>query len=503
MPGERSQRSPAATSPIDPAEAHDARAGAAIRWSVSGQLGVQAMRLGFGVVLARLLSPHEFGLLALVTVLTQFMTSVADVGFEDALVQQRELEERHRSSVFWATVGLGAALSLGTFLAAPAIARFYAVGEVRPLVELLAALFLLRSIGIVPRALLARRLAFRRLIAIEAGAAAAAGLVGVGLAAGGFGVASLAAQLLAATALESLLLWRASAWRPALALRGSALGELVGLSAYRVATRTLGYWGQHLDQLLVGKLIGVGPLGLYERAYTLIRFPVLYVSRAVARATFPSLSGIQEDAARMRALHLRTTGAVALVTFPLCTGLFASAHPLVTGVLGDHWRDAVPLVRILTVASLVQSVATLTSSLYLSQGRTDLHFRMNLLQSLSMIAAVVVGRYWGVTGVAVGYTVGTMVTALPTLWVAGRLVALPLRSLVAHLRPVFLASLTMALVVLGLGATAGAHVGALPLLAGEIAAGVVTYLAALQLFRAEPLRDVLDALRRSARAGTA
>jgi O-antigen/teichoic acid export membrane protein len=398
---------------------------------------------------------------------------------------------------------LGGVLSLAAFLAAPAIARFYGVAEVRPLVELLAPLFVVGSIGTVPRALLVRRLAFPRLIAIEGGTTAAGGLVAVGLAANGFGVASLAAQLLAAEALESALLWRASGWRPALVLRRSALGELFGFSAYRVATRTLGYWGQHVDQLLIGKLLGVGPLGLYERAYVLIRFPVLYVSRAVARATFPSLSLIQDEVARMRAIHLRTTGAVALVTFPLCMGLFAAAEPLVTGLLGAQWREAVPLVRILAVASLVQSVASLTSSLYLSQGRTDLHFKMNLLQSVTMIAAIVVGRRWGVTGVAAGYTVATVAVALPTLWVAGRLVALPLRTLAAHLRPLFAASATMTLVVLGLDATARGWLGPLPLLAAEVAAGGLTYLAALQLFRVESLRDALDALRGPAPADTA
>src|SRR6185369_3174341 len=129
-----------------------------------------------------------------------------------------------------------------------------------------------------------------------------------------------------------------------------ALHDLFGFGVYRPLARTLGYCARNLDQFLIGKLLGSEALGLYARAYGLARFPVVYVSRSIVGVMFPSLAMIQSQTARVRAVFLRTTGAVALVTFPLCIGLAVAAEPLVVGTLGEQWRDTVPSLQILSLA---------------------------------------------------------------------------------------------------------------------------------------------------------
>src|SRR6185503_5736722 len=138
------------------------------------------------------------------------------------------------------------------------------------------------------------------------------------------------------------------------------------------------------------------------------------------------------DRERVRRTHLRTTGAVALATVPMCLGIAALAEPLVLGVFGAQWRDMIPLVRILSVAGLLQSITSLSASLFLSQGRPDLHLRVMLLQSVTTIVAVLVGRYWGITGVAVAYVLAAMIVTVPTLYFAGRLVGLSITDLFAR-----------------------------------------------------------------------
>ncbi len=468
----------------------------ALAWSASGQIAGQVIRFAFGIALARLLSPHAFGLVAMVTVLTQFVGSIADIGLEEALVQRRELDEVQRSSVFWTMLLAGCVLAVGTFLAAPWIATFYGAAELRPLAEMLSAVFALHALGTVPRALVARRLDFRRSAQVECIAATVAGLCAITLARKGFGTVGLAAQILVGEAVESLLLLWASGWRPRFRLEPAAIGDLLGFGLYRVATRLLGYWSQHADDLLVGKLLGAGPLGLYSRAFNLMRLPVLYVSRAIARVTFPSLSLIQDDPERVRRVFLRTTGAVALVTVPLCMGLFACAESFVVGVLGPQWREAAPLLRVLSVGGLLQSITTLTSSLYLSQGRPDLHLRLNVLQNFSTIAAVVIGIHWGVQGVALGYVAATALSAAPTLYFAGDLVGLRLASVLSHTRTVFLAGAVMTVAVLGVGAYAQPHLSALALFGVQVLAGALVYGVSIGILRARPLLDVLDALHR-------
>ena len=469
----------------------------ALTWSASGEIAAQAIRFAFGIALARLLSPRDFGLMAMVTVVIQFVIGNADLGFEEALVQQREVSEAHRSSAFWAMLASALVLAVGLIAAAPWIAAFYGVPELSPLAAALSVLFMLRVLGSVPRAIVARRLDFRIPASRRCAAAAVAGTCAVLLAWRGFGVWSLAADLLVATAVESLLLLRASGWRPRFELHLAALRQLAGFGAYRPAARALNYWAQHMDQLLVGKLLGSNALGLYARAFNLARFPVMSVSRVVVGVLFPSLALLHDDAARLRGVYLRTTAAVALVTVPVCLGLFAAATPFVIGVLGPQWREAIPLLRILSLTGLFQSMTVLATSLYLSQGRPDLLLRLTIVQRLTMIAAILVALRWGLVGIATAQLVSAALNAVPTLFFAGRLVDLPLRTVLAHLWRVFLAGVLMAALVLAVDHLTSAELPPLGLLALEVVAGAVAYWAALRTLRVQPYHDLIDVLARA------
>jgi O-antigen/teichoic acid export membrane protein len=482
---------------VDAAGDYRGRAVRALTWNVAGRFAVQGVRFGFGVALARMLSPGDFGLLAMVTLLLQFGKSLADLGFGDALVQKRDLTERHRSAVFWTGLVTAIGLTAATWVLAPAIAAFYEVAELAPLARVLAPLFLLGAVEIVPRAIVERRLDFRRVVQVECAAAVLAGGVAVALAWRGAGVTSLVVQLLLATALESAFFLAASGWRPRWTWSASALGDLVGFGTNRVMTRTFGYWSRHVDELLVGKLIGVTALGLYTRAFNLIQVPVVYVSRAAARALFPSLAEIQDDAARVRRTHLRTTAAVALATVPMCFGLAALAEPVVLGLFGAQWRDMIPLVRILSVAALAQSITGLSASLFLSQGRPDLHLRVTLLQSGSTIVAVLVGRAWGVAGVALGFSLAAALVAVPTLHLAGRLVGSTIADVVRRVAPIVVAGVVMTAAVVLIDQWALAGHTPLERLAAGIAVGVAVYAGCIRIGRVDAMDDVAAVLRRS------
>jgi len=491
LPPGRRLPSPAAATP----GAYRQRALSAVKWSVSGDLTEQALRFTFGVALARLLSPREFGLIATLTALTQIAGSISDLGLEDALVQRHQLTEAHRSSVFWLVLLSGASLTAALVVSAPAIGALYGVPELVPLAVALSALFVLYAIGAVPRAILARRLNFRIIAGLQCVIAIVSGSCAVTLAWRGFGAMSLAADLLITAALESVLLWVASGWRPRFEVRLAALRDLLGFSANRLFSRMLTLSAAPIDQLIIGKFLGSGVLGLYARAYGIMRFPVLYVSRAIVRVMFPSLAVIQHDAARVREMYLRTTAAVALATFPICLGLFATAEPLVIGVLGPHWRDAVPLLRILSLAGMVQCITRLAGTVFLSQGHAALQLRLTGVERVLTLAAIVIGLRWGGLGVATAYVLATALSAVPTFYFAGRLIGLRSGALFAQLSPVLLSSAVMTGVVFGVGAAVPAGLGMHVRLALQVPAGVLAYWVALRLLRVAAYQDVLALLR--------
>jgi PST family polysaccharide transporter len=459
-------------------------------------MAVQLISFAFGIALARLLSPREFGLMAMLTVLTQFVAQIPNLGLEEALIQKRDLDESHRSSVFWALLVVGLLLAAGFVLCAPWIAAFYETRELTPLAALLSVALVLRTVGSVPRALMLRQLNLRPSVMLQCAAAVGGGSCAVALAWAGWGAASLAFQLIVTSGLESLLLFVASTWRPRLEFRAAALRDLLGFTTHRFATRGLNYWAQNIDQLLIGKFLGSDPVGLYVRAYNLVRFPVVQVSRATIRVMFPSLALIQDEPARVRDVYVRATGAVALATFPMCMGLFAVAEPFVVGVLGPQWRDTVPLVRVLSLAAVMQSITTLAGSLYLAQGRADLQLRVTALQRVLTIGAIAVGLQFGVLGVAVARVGAAALNVVPTFYFAGRLVNLRVTALLARAGPVFGAGAVMTAIVVGVDSWAAAHLAELARLGLDVLTGVLVYWLALRLLRVRAYVDVVDLLRR-------
>lgn len=466
----------------------------ALKWNASGELAVQVIRFAFGIALARLLSPREFGLMAMLMVLIQFVISNADLGFEEALIQKRDIAEVHRSSVFWIVIASGLVLAACQIALASWIAKLYGVEELANLAIGLSAVFVLRVIGTVPRAIIARKLDFHIAVPRWCAAVTLAGSCAVTLAWLGFGVVSLVVELLVSTAMESLLLWRASNWRPRFELRVAAVRELVGFSAYRPATRALNYWAQRIDQLLVGKLIGSSALGLYARAFNVTRFPVMSVARVIVDVMFPSLARIREDAARVRSIYLRTIGVVALGSVPIGMGLFVTAEPFVLAVLGPQWKGAIPILRILSIAGLCESLTVFSTSLCLARGRADLVLRLTVAQRLLMIGAIVFALRWGVLGVATAQLVCAVINVLSTLYFAGGLVDLPIGTVLAHLSRIFLAGLLMTALVTAVGLWATPRFGLLRVFGIEVVAGIAAYWVALHLLRVGAYRDLADVL---------
>jgi O-antigen/teichoic acid export membrane protein len=474
---------------------------AALQWNVSGEAAAQGMRFAFGIWLARLLTPRAFGLMAILMILVQVLLANADLGFEEALIQRRDVREAHRSSVFWALLLPGLGLGAVQVAVAPWLARFFDVGELAPLATGLSVVYLLRVVGTVPRAIVARDLDFRIVASRRCAAVGLAGACAVVMAWRGWGVTSLAAEVVLSTGLESVLLLRASRWRPRLELRLAALRELAGFGAYRPVTGALNYWAQRLDQLLIGKLIGSNSLGLYARVFNVTRFPVVSVARVFVNVVFPSLSGIQDDAAHVRDVYLRTTGAVALAAVPIAMGLWAAAEPFVLGVLGPQWRGAIPILRILALGGLFDSLIVFSTGLYLAQGRADLVLWLTVAQRAFTIVAVVIGLAWGVLGVATAQLLAAAVGVLPMLLFAGRLVDLPLRTVLARLAPVVAAGMVMAATVAGVGRWAAPGHGMVSLLGLEVVVGAASYWTVLHLLAASAYRDLMAAIGSAIRPG--
>lgn len=420
------------------------------KWLAFSQAGRVIAQLIGMLILARLLSPSDFGVLAMAMLVTGFAAIFRDFGTVQAVIQRRELPSALLDSVFWLNVGFGLAIAVLLALLAPIIAVAMREPQLTGVLWLLAPAFPIVSLGLVQQALLERASRFRSVALIECCAAFAGLATGVLAALAGWGVYSLVSQTIVTWIVVMAGLWVASKWRPAWRCSLALIRELGSFSGNLVGYNIFYYFSRNIDTVLIGRFLGATDLGYYNLAYRLMMWPLQNIAWVAGRAFFPALSRLQDDKQRLRQAYVRAAAAVFLLTAPLTLGLFVLREPVVLALMGERWLKVADLLFWLAPLSMVQSVKTTVGSLYLSIGRTDILFRISVVYVMALTCAIVVGLQWGLEGVAAAYGATVLVFFWPTLAIPFRLVGLSVPAFLRRLTPTFFAALLMALFVAAL-----------------------------------------------------
>ncbi|OLT52244.1 lipopolysaccharide biosynthesis protein [Cellulosimicrobium sp. CUA-896] len=332
-----------------PDRAHRAAHGA--RVVVVGQAVRFVLQLAGLAALARLLTPADFGLVAMVTAVVGVAEVLRDFGLSSAAVQARRLSEQQQSNLFWLNGAIGVALAGGLVLVGPLVERFYGTPGVATVVALLAPAVLLSALSTQFRARLNREMRFTALAVSDVVAQAAALVVAVSIAlARGDFVALVGQQLtLALVALCSLALW--TRWLPGRPRRGAGMAHLLRFGGNVAATQLLGYLSRNVDTLVVGRVLGDVAVGVYSRAFQLLMLPLSQINAPATTVALPVLSRSQDDPADFRRLVVRSQGILLTVVLGAVSLLFTAAPLVVEVFLGPQWEDAVPILRLLCVAA--------------------------------------------------------------------------------------------------------------------------------------------------------
>ncbi len=466
----------------------------ASRWALSSRVFIQGISFIFGIYIARLLTPDDYGLVAMVLVFIGFAETLTNFGFGSALIQGKDINENHYNSVFILNLIVGITLMMVMIYLADYVAKFYGRSE---LVHIVISLSLMLLIGIlmqVPMAILSRSLDFKSIATADLISLFAGISLAIYLAKNGFGYWSLIANLLVKQFLNYLLLMRFSSWSPRLKFQRSCIESLLSFSGYLFGTKILQYVAGNVDKLIMGKYLGGDAVGLYDRSLSMMFFPLRNISQVVAKVIFPSLSSIQDDKVRVKSIYLRVISAVALFTFPLVVGMFVVSDVFIKSVLGAAWMGAVPLIKIFCIAGMAMSLVSISGAVYLSQGKSKVQFKVNIFTQLLKVAAVVVGVRWGVIGVAFAYTAAIVINSMITLKVAGSLIGASLGEIITAVLPLLLASLCMGLGV-WLFERIFSHENGYVLLLSQIILGVLIYLSIVFSFKLEPSGEIVKLIK--------
>ncbi len=472
-----------------------------LKWTLAAQVMSQGARFLISVLLARLLAPVDFGLLAMTAVFTGFADLFSDFGFSSALIQRKEIEDRHYSSVFWLNLGLGILLAGLAVAAAPLVSRFYHEPRLASIMMVISISFPLASLSLVQRAALTRAMEFRSLGLIDTGTAIVSGGIAIVLAMRGFGVWSLVWQLLLSSVLTVLATWWVTGWRPQWSFDRAALADLFGFSANLTGFSLINYWFRNGDNMVVGKYFGSAALGIYARAYNLMLLPLTQITYVVSKVMFPALSRMQDDKARVRSVYLRSIALIALITFPLMLGLLVVADHFVLAIYGNAWAGVIPILRMFCVLGLVQSISSTAGSIYQSQGRTDWMFWWGTIYALLYIGGIILGVWLGSSmAVAACLTVvGILLTPVGFI-VSGKLIGMSFLHVAKSAWGVLACATAMACSIWFLGALLPPSWSHWAYLSVVVPFGVGVYAVLIHLFQLAPYRELRTLLTRQVRA---
>ncbi len=378
------------------------------------------MNVSATMLLARLLRPSDFGLLAMVTVVTGFLANFADFGFSTAATQRATLTQAQVSGLFWVNLRISILNALLLAGSAPLLAWFYGEQSLVAITLVLAIGTLAMGISMLQLGLLRRQMRFGTVVGIDLAAMTISIAAGIGLAVAGAGYWALVAQQVLLQVLQAAGLWMLCRWRPSRPSRSATmkdpeLRELMSFGTYATAAKLVNYIGRQIDQVLVGRMVGAGPLGLYSKAYTWAMMPFHQVYYPLMGVVVSSLSRLQDDPGRYR--HYVRTALLGIfgATFGAMALLYIKAEDGLLLLLGGQWIDAIPIFRTLTIAAVAMSFNHVTRWIYLAEGRTRRGLHWSLISTGTMIAGAAIGARWGAMGVATGVAIAAWVLVYPAL----------------------------------------------------------------------------------------
>jgi PST family polysaccharide transporter len=390
-----------------------------MRWSGVSVLGREFARTVFTIVLARLVGPEGFGIVAQAAVYVGIVGLFLDQGFSSALIQRKSLAAGVAGAVFSVNLVIGVAVMTITIGIAPAWAGFMHTSELTVVLAVLAPTLLLRSACVTPRALLLRRMEFRGIGIADIASAFAGGALGVLAAAMGAGYWALVVQIVA-TDVVLLLAFAALRTIPLPNLRLRLLGDIAGFSTRAFVAGFLGTVARNIDNVLVGKFQGPNALAFYGLGYRLLLLPIQLLSATIGNVLFPAFARHADDIPIVRNEMSRATRVLAVLALPAMALTAAAAPQIVPLMFGADWNPAVPIVQVLALAGGIQTIYQPTTvPLVLGLGHAKLILRLSLLNNVVFITGIVCGIPFSPLAVAIGYTAAT-VALVPVEWFVRR-----------------------------------------------------------------------------------
>lgn len=460
-----------------------------IAWTSLGQFLDLSFGFVIGVILARLLSPSDYGLLAMILVFNSIAFSFLNSGFGNALIRKPNLTEDDNTTAFYFNVVAGFVLFGIIWLIAPLVSAFYDKPILTQLLRAEGCMLIITGFKIVPQTQLTRALNFKAKTIIRLTSTVIGGVVGIVCAYRGLGVWSLVVSHIMEAIVNLLLLWIISPWRPHGKWSARSFSYLWGFGSKLLATDILNTIYGNIYPIIIGKFYTAADVGQYTRASQYAGMPSGIILFAVQQVTFPVLSQIQDDIERLRNNYRRMLRFTVFVIFPIMMGMLVLAHPLVITLVTNKWEECVPYLQLICLAAMWYPVHSINLNLLQVKGRSDLFFRLEVVKKLLSTVTIFICVPHGIMVMCIGGVCSSILCLVINTHYTGKLINLGFGRQMIDLAPSLLNSIFMGIVI---------YLSTLQIdneilkLAVGIPVGIACYLTTAWLFRMSELKEALD-----------
>lgn len=382
-----------------------------IAWVTLSTIIVRILGFGTQIVLARLLDPSDFGLLAIGLLAINSMGLFRELGFGAALIYKKDDSNHTAANTAFLLLPVVASILFAlAYLSAPYIASFFNNATVEPIIRILSLTFVISSFGTVPSMLLEKELEFKKKVLPETVPVVGYACVAIGLALLGYGVWSLVYGQIVSAVLTAVLIWMVSDWRPTLGFDRAVAKELFTYGKHILGASVVIFLITNIDDAIVGKMLGMSALGFYTIAYTISNLPATQITHLVSRVMFPTYSKLQDDRDALRSAYLKTLKYVSMLTIPAAFGIMVIAPDFVSIMLGEKWMPCMPALQILCFYGLTRSISATIGSIFQAKGEPQIITKFASIQLLAMCFIIYpLTSIYGIAGMSIAITVPAII----------------------------------------------------------------------------------------------
>ena len=453
-----------------------------LAWSMIERFATQGVQFLFGIILARLLSPDDYGVIAMPLVFLAIAQCIIDSGFSTALIRKPELTEDDLSTAFYFNIGIGILCYAVLFFSSPLIADFYHTPILSSLLKVTALAVLFNPLCAVQQAILTRKIDFKTQAIVSLSGAVVSGIVGLYMAYNGFGVWSLVFQQVGGYVMRTILLWILGKWKPKRKWSWESFHYLWGFGSKMLGSGLLDTIYNNIYPIVIGKYFCANDLGNYTRAQQFATLPSSNVTGVLQRVTFPVLSRLAKNYRKILKLS-------AFLIFPLMLMLSAIADPLVRVLLTDKWEGCIILLQIICFSMMWYPIHAINLNLLTVKGRSDLFFRLEIFKKVVGVIIMCITIPNGILWMVSGSVVSSMIALVINTYYTGKIIHVGYFKQMRDLLPIFGVSFAMWLVILvSFWFSSNIYT---QLFIGVIV-GVVFYLVSAKIILKSEWNDVLD-----------